>query len=427
MSEFLDVPMGGSRRATKSHEDIVAYIDMLYKERHLIAETYCGGRVELTEQNQKRVRRLQQFRVLRPEGTREESFRLGITLNKHLDEVFQRLANYAVGSNFADQIQRLSRLVEEFGMARDEGRVDDQENYLSDFDAAAFEISEEVDALLMHARMSTDNNFANVQTYKEKLRQNEHFLTLMNKVSGTLVALQDRSFLDMLESTLAFEPLNTTYYRHIVDRLPGWRAILLDITSVLKTFLDKERKIGEAAKKIRTMALYLQKNPGYQPRDAEEYALIPDWAYLAPGITINAYPDLSRDDIRENLIETARTIPSLTAAPRKARSAGVLVHDDVVEVMEVKVTAVEAAIINFLRAANDSITPVSAREFLASTPALASIDPKISLLCLMSTIDSRRNSGARLIDGLTITRKTEAEDARSGNVQVWDICACKRA
>jgi hypothetical protein len=109
------------------------------------------------------------------------------------------------------------------------------------------------------------------------------------------------------------------------------------------------------------------------------------------------------------------------------RSVGVLIEDDAVEVVEIKVTPVEAAIINYLKAANDSEKPVSAREFLASTPALATIDPKITLLCLMSTIDSRKNAGAPLIDGLTITRMTEPEDVRSGNVLVWDISACKRA
>lgn len=428
MNELIQATgKGSSRRGNQSHDDIVAYIEMLYKDRHIIADTYCEGALGLTEQNQKSVRRLQQFRVMRPEGSRDESFRLGITLSKHLDEVFQRLRNYTVSSNWADQIHRLSKLVEEYSIARDEGRIDDQENYLSDFDGAAFEISEEVESLLMHARMSTENNFANVQTYKEKLRQNEHFLTLMKKVDNTLNSLQDRAFLDLLESSLAFEPLSIVYYRHIVDRLHGWGAILLDITSVLKAFLNKEREIGQVAKRIRSMGLFLQKNPGYQPRDAEEYPYIPDWAYLSSGIAITASPDLSRDEVSESLIETARTIPSLNAAPRRVRSAGVLIEDQSVEVMEVKVTPVEAAIINYLKAANVSHKPVSAIEFLAATPELESIDPKISLLCLMSTIDSRKNAGAPLIDGLTITRMTEAEDPRSGNVLVWDISACKRA
>ena len=428
MNELIEATgKGGTRTGNQSHDDIVAYIEMLYKDRHLIADAYCGGTVGLTEQNQKSVRRLQQFRVMRPDGMREESFRLGSTLSKHLDEVFQRFRNYTVSSNFADQIYRLSTLVEEFSKARDEGRTDDQEIYLSDFDAAVFEMSEEVDGLLMCVRMLTDNNFANVQTYKEKLRQNDYYLSLMKKIDDTLTALQNRDFLDVLESSLAFEPLNTVYYRHIVDRLSGWRAILLDITSVLKAFLDKERKIGQVAKRIRSMGLFLQKNPGYQPRDAEEYPYIPDWAYLSSGIAITASPDLSRDEISEGLIDTARTIPSLNAVPRKVRSVGVLIEDDAVEVVEIKVTPVEAAIINYLKAANDSEKPVSAREFLASTPALATIDPKITLLCLMSTIDSRKNAGAPLIDGLTITRMTEPEDLRSGNVLVWDISACKRA
>lgn len=427
MNALVDNLVNGTRLANQSHDDIVSYIEMLYKDRHLIAGTYCSGTVGLTEQNVKSVRRLQQFRVMRPDGMQEESFRLGSTLSKHLDEVFQRFRNYTVSSNFADQIYRLSTLVEEFSKARDEGRVHDQEIYLSDFDAAVFDMSEEVDSLLMRVRMLTDNNFANVQTYKEKLRQNDHYLSLMKKIDDTLAALQNRDFLDVLESSLAFDPLNTVYYRHIVDRLSGWRAVLLDITSILKAFLDKERKIGQVAKRIRTMGLFLQKNPGYQPRDAEEYPYIPDWAYLASGIAISASPDLARDEVSEGLIEIARTVPSLNAAPRKERRAGVLIDDDAADVMEIKVTPVEAAIINYLKAANESVKPLSARDFLAGIPELTTIDPKITLLCLMSTIDSRKNAGAPLIDGLVISRMTEPEDLRSGNVVVWDISACKRA
>lgn len=411
----------------QSHDDIVSFIEMLHKDRHLIADAYCNGTIELTETNQKAVRRLQQFRVMRPDGVRDESFRLGSTLSKHLDEVFQRYRNFTVSANFADQTARLSQLVEEFSKVRDEGRSDDQDIYLSDFDAAVFEMSEEVSSLLTRVRTLVDNNFANVKTHAEKLRQNEFYLAQMNKIDAALSALQSRHFLDLLESSLTLEPLNTVYYRHIVDNLSEWRAILLDITSVLKAFLDKTREIEPKARRIRAMALFLQKNPGYQPRDVEDYPYIPEWAYLHEGIAISPAPDLARDEVSEGLIEVARSIPSATLTPRQTRGAGSLLEDDQPKTVEIEITPIQAAIINYLRTANGSKAPVSAREFLAQDQKLSHIDPKISLLCLMSILDNHANAGAPLIDGLTIERKVlQGDDPRSGNLKVEDIWAWKK-
>ncbi|WP_274645015.1 hypothetical protein [Pseudomonas serbica] len=428
MSAVLEM-MDGRRNAgmSQSHDDIVNFIEMLHKDRHLIAQAYCDGKVTLTDTNLKAVRRLQQFRVMRPDGSREDTFRLGPSLSKHLDEVFRRHRNFSVSINFGEQSASLSKLVEEYSNARDEGRTEDQENYLSDFDAAVFELSEEASNLLMRVRTLTDNNFANVKTHAEKLRQNEYYLAQMNRIDAALTDLQSRDFLDLLESSLTLEPLNTVYYRHIVDNLSEWRAILLDITSVLKAFLEKTREIQPKARRIRAMALFLQKNPGYQPRDVEEYPYIPEWAYLHGGIAIAPWPDMGRDDITENLIEVARSIPSLTAVPSRQRSAGVLLDDEQKRVVEIQVTPIQAAIINYLRTANESKKPISAREFLANDPLLSHIEPKISLLCLMSTLDNHTNAGAPLIAGLTIERHLfENDDPRSGNLQVEDISAWKR-
>lgn len=428
MSAVLELIEGRRNSGmAQNHDDIVSFIEMLHKDRHLIADAYCGGTVTLTDTNRNAVRRLQQFRVMRPDGSREESFRLGSSLSKHLDEVFRRHRNYSVSTNFGDQSARLSKLVEEYSTARDEGRTEDQENYLSDFDAAVFELSEEASNLLMRVRTLTDNNFANVKTHAEKLRQNEFYLAQMNKIDAALTDLQNRAFLDLLESSLTLEPLNTVYYRHIVDNLSEWRAILLDITSVLKAFLEKTREIQPKARRIRAMALFLQKNPGYQPGDVEDYPYVPEWAYLHAGIAISPWPDMGRDEISENLIEVARSIPSLNVAPRKARGAGRLLEDQPQKVVEIQVTPIQASIINYLRAANESTQPISAREYLAMDPLLNHIDPKISLLCLMSTLDNHANAGAPLIDGLTIKRHLfENDDPRSGNLQVEDISAWKR-
>ena len=265
-------------------DGIVAYLHVLHNHRQLIAETYHRNSIALTDDNQRAIRQLQQQRILFP--YLQDEFRLAPSLSRHLDEVFQRQRNYAISSNFAEQFNRLLHLTDEYLKASHENRPEDRDNYEADFDAGVFELGESIASGLLLLRTLTDNRFANVSTLAEKQRQNEYYIKQAEKLSEVLISLQAEPLLELLGSSSLLTSLLTVYQHQLLAKLPEWRASLLDITTTLKNYLYRLRQIEPEAKRLRTFAHFLNRNPDYQPPDIEDLPQqLPVWTNRFTGIS----------------------------------------------------------------------------------------------------------------------------------------------
>ncbi|MEO6321935.1 MAG: hypothetical protein ABIR56_14710 [Polaromonas sp.] len=244
---------------SQSVASIVAYLELLHANRHLVAAAYSHGGVAMDEDNQRRVRQLQQHRVLVP--YLQDDFRLSPRLGRHLDEVLQRQRSYAVGANFGELINRLAQLIAEYVNASHEGRLEDQDEYQSEFDIGVFELASLVGDELLNLRVITENQFANVSTLAEKRRQNEFYLNRAEKIGETIALLESEGLLGTLTGSSLLKPLLDVYQHQVLSRLPQWRATHMDITAVLKAYLYRLRQVEPNARRIRAFAHFLRKHP----------------------------------------------------------------------------------------------------------------------------------------------------------------------
>ncbi len=290
-----------------SRSQIETYLETLHGQRKLIAEAYHHGRVFLSEDTARGIRRLQQYRALVPYA--QDEFRLKASLVRHLDEVFQHERLYAVGANLAELVARLPRLTDEYFIAYQDGRHEDSDRYAEDFRDAVFEIADSVDGDLMRLRVLTDNRFATVRTLAEKQRQNAFYVGRAEQMGEVLSALQRSGPLETLQGNSGYDPLLITFESQLQTRLPEWRASLLDITTLLKSFLYRLRQIEPTARRLRNFAVFLRRHPEYPPPDYDLDPEPPAWLNRAPKIPVTGHADLDDSTSAISLEKVAASIP----------------------------------------------------------------------------------------------------------------------
>lgn len=409
-----------------NHQDIVNFIESIYASRHLVAQAYCEGAVDIIDDNQKRLRELQQLRVMRPD-VKSESLRLSSGMMKLFDQVLQRARSLSISSNFSEQMHRLSTLTEGFQTASHDGRLDDQEMYASDFDLAAYDISEEVEYMLLHVNTMAQNNFASTSSYVERVRQNDHYLAQMKKLVRTLSSLQDDVLMENLDSNFESKVLSQLYHHHILGRLSNWRSMLLNIISHLEQYLNKLRSVEPNAKRIRSFSMFLHQHPEYTPRDLDDYPEVPEWAYRHEGISIRAYPDIHDEDHIQDLAMIAKSIAGPAEQKTKKREAGVLVLDTEPLVTELKPTPFEHMVYGYFQEAKTSKTPRSAVEFFGQSEHLESSDIGLALMCFASLLEVPTRAMEMGANELEITAVIHADAGiYNGNVTVTDFLSCQK-
>ena len=409
-----------------NHTDIVAYIESMYASRHHIAQAYCEGSVDIDPKYQQPLRQLQQLRMMQP-GMKADSLRLSSPMNKLFDHALQRSRSLAISSNFAEQISRLSDMVEGFFNALSEGQIDDQENYLNDFDLAAYDISEEVEYMLVHVGTMAHNNFANASSYAEKVRQNDHYLKQMKKLVQTLSDLQDQGMIDLLDSSLETKFLSQLYYHHIVGRLSNWRSMLLDIISHLERYLYKLRAVEPNAQRIRSFSMFLHQHPEYTPRDIDDYPTMPEWAYLHEGLKLVAYPDLENEDDLPELALLAKNIVSTVKATPKKRESGVLTLDTEELTEELNPTPFENMVFDYFQEARSTAKPCSAVEFFRTSKHLETDNISLALMCFASMLDVPARAREMQVNDFDVIPTIEELPGQfSGNLNVVDFVTCLR-
>lgn len=406
---------------SQSADSIIAYLELLHANRHLIANTYCNGGVSMNEDNQRRVRQLQQHRVLIPYF--QDDFRLSPSLGQHLDEVFQRQRSYAVGANFGELINRLSQLIVEYVNASHESRLEDQEMYAADFDVSVFELASLVSNQLLNLRVITENRFANVRTFAEKQRQNTFYLDRAKKIGEVIFLLGEETLLGTLEGSTLLEPLFVVYQHQISARLQEWRATHLDITAVLKAFLHRLRQVEPEIRRLRAFAHYLRKNPDYQPPEVDSIQALPSWSSRFAGLRLKVHPDLSSSQTRDALADVAKAIPATRVTIVKERVAGHLIgngSEDQVSVLQPK--PVQLAFHRYLEAASTAISPVSALRWKRQQQAFDELEDEAWLLYTIHAIQMLGKGPKGRIRHFQVNRiEASVGHPRSGNIVVTDI------
>lgn len=408
-------------------DGIVAYLNVLHTHRQLIAETYHRNSITLTDDNQRAIRQLQQQRILSP--YLQDEFRLAPSLTRHLDEVFQRQRNYAISSNFEEQFNRLLHLADEYQKASHENRSDDRDNYEADFDTGVFELGESIAAGLLLLRTLTDNRFAHVSTLAEKQRQNAYYIKQAEKLGDALLSLQATGVLELLNSSSLLAPLLRVYQHQLLAPLDEWRASLLDITATLRNYLYRLRQIEPEAKRLRNFAHFLNRNPDYQPPEVEDLPQqLPVWAQRFSGITIHTHPDLSRNTVREDLADIARTIPATAVKITRERAAGQLIAgSDTKTVITLQPKPIQLAFQRYLHAARESLQPLSALHWLHQQTSTELPIAEAWVMYVLHAAQVLFTNDANIANTLVMQR-VEAPLAHrySGNIVVMDIQLWKK-
>lgn len=410
---------------SENTDGIISYLEALHANRHLVAAAYINGGVVMDEENQRKIRQLQQHRALVPYV--HEEFRLNSSLSRHLDEVFQRQRNYVIGANFGEQINRLQRLADEFLKASHENRLEDRDNYATDFDVGVFELREGIASTLLLLRTLTDNRFANVSTIAEKQRQNEFYIAKVEQLGSALAMLQADLLLEQLAASSLLEPLLSIYRHQVLDRLPEWRATVLDITAVLKAYLYRLRQVEPDARRIRSFALFLRKNPGYEPPEGDDLINPPAWASKFGGQGIRSHPDLASGTVRDGLAEVAQGVPAAMVSIIRERKSGRLAEGgDTKRVVTLQPKTIQVAFRRYLDTVRSASDPLSALEWKRQQMAYADLDDGAWLLYAMHSL---RITGSRAGGSSGVDFKWQEHapsHARSGNIIVSDILAWKR-
>ncbi|WP_348944738.1 hypothetical protein ABHF33_15195 [Chitinibacter sp. FCG-7] len=409
---------------------IAAYLEVLHKHRDLVADAYINGGITLTDETQRALYLLKQHRALVPAV--QDEFRLNSSLSRHLDEVFLRQRNYAVSANFAEQIDRLPQLIDEYLKACLDNRAEDRDTYSDDFKSGVFELAEGLDSFLALMRSLADNRFANVSTLEQKKRQNEFYLGKCEQIGIALGALQDAALLEQLSGSSLLQPLQQIYQSQILERLPQWRASLMDISTVLKEYLYRLRQVEPQAQRLRAFAQFLRKNPDYIPPDVDELNHLPDWCSTFEGFKISAHADLSDNLTRDALVEVAQSIPAPTLRFAVERQAGQMITDDAQgRVNIIAASPVQRAFALYLKAVRQSQEPISAIEWLRKMPDYQSIDEAAWLVYLLHAwqiLEAKKK-----ISGLAMRRVENTvaypglSEAMSGNLIVSDVEIWKKA
>ncbi len=290
---------------------VVNYIETLYKHRHLLAAAYHKSVVGKNDDSYvgRGLYELNQARALVPYTG--DTYRLASKLAQHLNEVMQAEHLYAaIGADVGDVAARLPLLADAVAQAALEGRNEDADDYIDQFDRAVFELADSIASALQFLRILADNKFANVTSYAEKRRQNEFYLGRIGRISEALVAIQMNGLLDTLETMPEGDRLLVSYRSQIVSHLPEWRAQVLDITAILREYLFRTRQIEATARRMRSFALFLKRTPNYVPPDLDGVYELPQWATRATGYPLHrAHPSVLAPEYEELLTDIARTIP----------------------------------------------------------------------------------------------------------------------
>jgi hypothetical protein len=396
---------------------VVAHLIMLFKHKELLAAAYHKGIIGKSDDKTggRGLYELHQIRALVPYT--QDTYRLSSSIAKHLDEVLQAEHLYAaVGADISELAARLPLLSDDVGKASLDGRHGDADSYIDQFDRAVFELSDSIAGALQYLRILTDNKFANVSNYAEKIRQNTFYLDRAKKIDSALTAIQMNGLADALDASPEGDRLLISYRSQISNNLAAWRANLLDITAILRDYLFKIRQIDATARRMRAFALHLKRTPNYVPPDIDALDNVPRWARRAPGFSLRGHAAVQNPANDEPLLAIAKRIPETRHAVVAPLKEGKLLPDAVYEPEKSEQAKPwQEAIRDYL--AEASCTPLSAMVWKRGQKRIANVADDIWLVCLLHEESLKR----RRTTGVVFEQVIEASDSLSGVLHLQDI------
>lgn len=408
-------------------DSVTDYLEQIHSNRALLSRMYSEGYIVRDEDNSRKLNQLLQIRAIRVNPGVQDTYRVSPTLGRLFDEVTHKSRSYGVSADFAESMGVIIKLMDDYSNAHFEGRDDDCDSIMSQYDFELFSMADSMNEFLLLVRTAVENNFGNVRTYKEKEKQNQHYLDQLTRIKAALESFDAPALLHELE-TPEREPLFDLYERHILAHTAGWRSANTDITSVLRVYLHKLRAIQPRARRIRAFQMHLRRNPAFEIREPEEYPEIPDWAYQHEPMKIQLEVDLGREDVRDALVEVAKSIESTVATPPVDRSPGRLVREDAPKAAIIKGSPLVVVTQRLLNEAARTQTPISAATYFANAPETMEYDQESCMLCFLNLLEKQIRAGAGIVRRLHVSEVAKNESDRlSGNVVIEDVHLCKRA
>lgn len=401
------------------HDLVQQHLERLYRHRELVSAAYRHGVVSSGHDKAagRGIAELTASRVLVP--ITHDTFRLSSSIVRHLDEVLQKQRLFAsIGADVAELADAIPRISYEIEMAAREGRIEDVDAHVDQFDRAVFDLSDSIRTALQHLRALVDSRFANVSTLKEKLRQNEFYVDRAQRISTALMAIDTNGMIASLGSHPEGERLGRVYAREIVSNLGVWRAQLLDITAVLREYLYRTRRIESTARTMRAFYHHLRRVPDYAPPDLDALPEWPAWVNRAAGIRVGGHARVVDSNYPDELAAIARNLPTERPFAPPAPVVGTLLPQSEPapeDAARRQQTAWRRSLRRLLAAARNS--PVSAMGWKRSDRELDEVADDIWLLCLLHESALQR-SRSRTIRFEVITDK---EPPLSGRVSVKDV------
>lgn len=411
-----------------NYKDILSYIESLHASRHLIAEAYCNGGVDIRDDNARELSVLQQIRVMGINPRKEESLRLTPRITELLDDRLSRFSLMAVASDFVGEVDHLNKLIAGYERACIENEAEDQDTFSDAFDMAAYKISDMIDNMIISVDTMAHNNFTNVRSYKERIIQNKHYTDQMKKLVKAISLLGDPELIQTMSHSHDLQLLHIIYSRHILDKMIGWRSKMLDIIGYLEEHMsDINKQTQPFSRLIRLFSMHMNRHPEYTPRDIEDYPDIPDWAYLHEGISIKPSPDVNDQAREEEYARLAKTIQRTESVIRRVRKEGVALKDDnLVTHIEVEHSPFEKSLLRLADMASTSKSPISARDYFSGQADAIQSEVDKSLICLASILDSNNRKRFFKLDKLRIARHDmPEEDKTQGNIYIRDFTLCQ--
>ena len=398
---------------------VIKYVEVLHRQRAVLAEAYHRGSVVKADDNARAIYELVQHRALVP--FTQDTYRLASSLARHLDEVLQKERMYAaVGANIGELAGRLPYLIDETEKAHLEGRQADADTYADNFNSAVFDLADSIAGALQYLRMLADNSFANVSTLAEKKRQNEYYIGRAERIGDALRDLQLAGMGEALTDRPGCESLAAAFRSQLSERFPEWRASLLDITDILKSYLYRLRQVEPAARRLRAFALFLKRNPDYVAPDVDEIAEPPAWARRARPLRLKARADLADSATAEALADLARALPPARVLIKREPKLGTLAEDGAApsSVVAISPKPYQMAFARFLVAVSGATVPLSAMAWKRAERDFDTLPGDIWLHCVLYESAMERRRLARFC-----FERVEGTPSHplSGNIVVRDV------
>jgi hypothetical protein len=400
---------------------VVAYIEVLHRNRKLVAAAYHEGQIEASAEvaTPRGIQDLRRHRALVP--LTRDAFRIASSLARHIDEVLQKEQLFAaVGGNIADLAARLPLLVDEAVKAHLEGRTEDLDGYVDAFNNAVFDLADHIEQALQYLRMLADTRFASVRTLAEKQRQNTWYIGRAERIGEAIKSLQTGGLMDRIEEEPAAASLMSAFRGQLWERLPRWRESLLDITEILKAFLYRLRQVEPAGRRLRAFNLYLKRNPDYVAPDVDELTEPPPWAGRAAPLRVVSHPDLLDGATNEALIEVAARLPASPTVIKRVPKVGTLTPkaDRESRVLLIEPRPYQLALRRLIDEVPEGRKPLSALSWKQGHSEYAGLPDAIWLHCVLyeATL-ARRRTGHIRFERVELP----ASHPLSGNIVVRDV------